>query len=130
MNERVYELINDSGVQMLIFLAGLQSISPSIYESAHVEGASGWEVFWKITLPMIMPMMIANVLFTFVDSITRYNTEMVQYIQGMAFSKAQFGYAAAMSWFHYLCLVVMLGLLALVFVICARVMKRNKEGLV
>ena len=126
----IMDIVNRSGVQILIFLAGIQSISPSIYESAHVEGASGWEVFWKITLPMIMPMMIANVLFTFVDSITRSNTEMVSYIQNMAFGKAQFGYAAAMSWFHYLCLVVMLGLLALVFVICARVMKRNKEGLV
>lgn len=126
----IMDIVNRSGVQILIFLAGIQSISPSIYESAHVEGASGWETFWKITLPMIMPMMIANVLFTFVDSITRSNTEMVSYIQNMAFGKAQFGYAAAMSWFHYLCLVVMLGLLALVFVICARVMKRNKEGLV
>lgn len=126
----IMDIVNRSGVQILIFLAGIQSISPSIYESAHVEGASGWETFWKITLPMIMPMMIANVLFTFVDSITRSNTEMVSYIQNMAFGKAQFGYAAAMSWFHYLCLVVMLGFLALVFVICARVMKRNKEGLV
>lgn len=126
----IMDIVNRSGVQILIFLAGIQSISPSIYESANVEGASGWETFWKITLPMITPMMIANVLFTFVDSITRSNTEMVNYIQNMAFSKAQFGYAAAMSWFHYLCLVVVLGLIALVFVIITRTIKKNKEGLV
>lgn len=126
----IMDIVNRSGVQILIFLAGIQSISPSIYESANVEGASGWETFWKITLPMITPMMIANVLFTFVDSITRSNTEMVSYVQNMAFSKAQFGYAAAMSWFHYLCLVVVLGLIALAFVIITRTMKRNKEGLI
>lgn len=126
----IMDIVNRSGVQILIFLAGIQSISPSIYESANVEGASGWETFWKITLPMIMPMMLANVLFTFVDSITRSNTDMVSYIQNMAFSKAQFGYAAAMSWFHYLCLVVMLGLIALIAVMVSRTMKRNKEGLI
>lgn len=126
----IMDIVNRSGVQILIFLAGIQSISPSIYESANVEGASGWETFWKITLPMIMPMMLANVLFTFVDSITRSNTDMVSYIQNMAFSKAQFGYAAAMSWFHYLCLVVMLGLIALIAVMASRTMKRNKEGLI
>ena len=126
----IMDIVNRSGVQILIFLAGIQSISPSIYESAHVEGASGWETFWKITLPMIMPMMLANVLFTFVDSITRSNTEMVTYIQNMAFSKAEFGYAAAMSWFHYFCLVIMLGLLAVIFVIVQRTMKKNREGLI
>lgn len=126
----IMDIVNRSGVQILIFLAGIQSISPSIYESANVEGASGWETFWKITLPMIMPMMLANVLFTFVDSITRSNTEMVTYIQNMAFSKAQFGYAAAMSWFHYFCLVIMLGILVGAFVIVTRTMKKNKEGLI
>lgn len=124
----IMDIVNRSGVQILIFLAGIQSISPSIYESANVEGASGWETFWKITLPMIMPMMLANVLFTFVDSITRSNTDMVTYIQNMAFNKAQYGYAAAMSWFHYFCLVIMLGILAGVFLIITRTMK-NKEGL-
>lgn len=126
----IMDIVNRSGVQILIFLAGIQSISPSIYESAHVEGASGWETFWKITLPMIMPMMLANVLFTFVDSITRSNTDMVTYIQNMAFSKAQFGYAAAMSWFHYFCLIIMLALLAVIFVIVQRTMKKNREGLI
>ncbi|MBO4733608.1 MAG: sugar ABC transporter permease [Clostridia bacterium] len=124
----IMDIVNRSGVQILIFLAGIQSISPSIYESANVEGASGWEVFWKITLPMISPMMIANVLFTFVDSITRSNTELVSYVQNMAFGRAEFGYAAAMSWFHYICLLLMLGILAVAVIIVMRVAKRNREG--
>jgi ABC-type sugar transport system permease subunit len=92
-----------------------------------VEGASGWEVFWKITLPMISPMMIANVLFTFVDSITRSDTDIVNYVKNMAFSRAEFGYAAAMAWFHYLCLLVMLGILALIVFIVIKTARRNKE---
>lgn len=122
----IMDIVNRSGVQILIFLAGIQSISPSIYESANVEGASGWEVFWKITLPMISPMIIANVLFTFVDSITRSNTELVNYIKNMAFSKAEFGYAAAMAWIHYGCLILMLGILALAAFIVIKVSNRNK----
>ena len=125
----IMDIVNHSGVQILIFLAGIQSISPSIYESANVEGASGWEVFWKITLPMISPMIIANVLFTFVDSITRSNTELVTYIKNMAFSKAEFGYAAAMAWLHYLSLIVLLGILALAVFIVMKTAKRNRGGL-
>lgn len=52
----IFNIVNRSGVQMLIFLAGLQSISPAIYESCTMDGATGWETFWKITFPMISPM--------------------------------------------------------------------------
>ena len=45
----IFNIVNRSGVQMLIFLAGLQSISPAIYESCKIDGATGWETFWKIT---------------------------------------------------------------------------------
>ncbi len=107
----IFDIVNRSGVQILIFLAGIQSISPSIYESANVEGASGWEIFWKITLPMIKPMVLVNALFTFVDSITRENTDIMIYIKGIAFSRGEFGYSAAMSWLHYSMLMILLGLI-------------------
>lgn len=123
----IMNIVNRSGVQILIFLAGIQSISPSIYEAAHVEGASSWEVFWKITLPMLSPMMVVNVLFTFVDSITRADTELIGYIKNMAFSQGQFGYSAAMSWFHYFCLIIMLALLGAAFLIIRKFIQRNKE---
>lgn len=107
----IFDIVNRSGVQILIFLAGIQSISPSIYESANVEGASGWEIFWKITLPMIKPMVLVNALFTFVDSITRENTDIMIYIKGIAFSRGEFGYSVAMSWLHYSMLLILLGLI-------------------
>ena len=56
----IFDVVNRSGVQMLIFLAALQSISPAIYESCKIDGATSWETFWKITLPMISPMILVN----------------------------------------------------------------------
>ena len=67
----IYNIINYSGVQMLIFLAGLQSISDSIYEACRIDGATGWETFWKITFPMISPMILVNAVYTIIDSFTR-----------------------------------------------------------
>lgn len=60
MINNIYDIVNRSGVQMLIFLAGLQSISPAIYEACRIDGATAWETFWKITFPMISPMILVN----------------------------------------------------------------------
>ena len=67
---KIYNIVNRSGVQMLIFLAGLQSISPAIYESCQIDGATAWETFWKITFPMISPMILVNAIYTVIDSFT------------------------------------------------------------
>ena len=77
----VYDIITFSGVQMLIFLAGLQSISPAIYEAARIDGASAWETFWKITFPMISPMILVNGIYTIIDSFTRQNNPVMTYIE-------------------------------------------------
>ena len=66
----IFNIVNRCGVQMLIFLSGLQSISPAIYESCSIDGASGWETFWKITLPMVSPMILVNTIYTIIDSFT------------------------------------------------------------
>ncbi len=71
----LYTIVTCSGVQLIIFLAGLQSISPSIYESATVEGATWWESFWKITIPMISPLILVNTVYTIVDSFTQYGNK-------------------------------------------------------
>ena len=67
----IFAIVNRSGVQMLIFLAGLQSISPSIYEASKIEGATGWETFWKITFPMISPMILVNAIYSAINAFTR-----------------------------------------------------------
>lgn len=68
---QVFKVISYSGVQILIFLSALQSISPTLYEVGKIEGANSYESFWKITLPSIMPMIIATTVYTFVDVVAR-----------------------------------------------------------
>ena len=78
--KRVYDIITSSGVQILIFLAGLQTISPSLFEASSMEGATAWENFWKITVPMISPLIIVNAVYTIVDSMCGVNNVMVSRI--------------------------------------------------
>ncbi|MBQ7387252.1 MAG: sugar ABC transporter permease [Clostridia bacterium] len=106
---QIYSIINYSGVQMLIFLAGLQSISPSIYEASQIEGATGWETFWKITFPMISPMILVNAVYTIIDSFTRTNNPAMVYIDGFGGAPSQ---SIAMSWIYFLLVIVIIGVVA------------------
>ena len=104
----IYGIINYSGIQMLIFLAGLQSISPAIYEACQIEGATGWETFWKITFPMISPMILVNAIYTIIDSFTRTNNPVISYVSGLTDP----GREAAMSWMYFLIVGLMLAVFA------------------
>ena len=110
-----YDIVNSSGVQILIFLSALQSISPALYEAAKVEGATKWEEFWKITFPMLTPMILVNMVYTLVDSFTNPKYGMLNLIQTHAFSNNQIGYASALSWVYFLLVLVLLGLVWLAF---------------
>ena len=112
----VYELVNRSGVQMLIFLSGLQSISPAIYESCTIDGATTWETFWKITFPMISPMILVNAIYTVIDSFTSGSNAVMNYI-GNIYDATQGGdvLATAMYWIYF-------SLVLLVIIIVAAIM--------
>lgn len=111
----IYHLVNRSGVQMLIFLAGLQSISPSIYESCQMEGASSWEIFWKITLPMLSPIILANSVYTVIDSFTSQSNDVMTYILNMeANSTIVSGKQAASAWLYFSLVIITLLLVALI----------------
>lgn len=111
----IFNIVNRSGVQMLIFLAGLQSISPAIYESVQIDGASAWETFWKITFPMISPMILVNAVYTVIDSFTNENAVM-RYISNIANEIPEKGQAisSAMSWIYFLLVIGILGVLVAV----------------
>lgn len=112
--DSIYDVITASGVQILIFLAGLQSIPGSLYEAAVVEGASGWEMFWKITFPMVSPLILVNVVYSIVDSFTKPTNAMILAIQETAFELSYYGYSAAMSWIYFGIVLLMLGLISLI----------------
>ncbi|MDR1073997.1 MAG: sugar ABC transporter permease, partial [Treponema sp.] len=68
---QVYDIAMASGIQIIIFLSALQSISPSVYEAADIEGATKWESFWKVTFPMVSPLILVNVIYSVVDYFIR-----------------------------------------------------------
>ena len=108
----VYDIVNRSGVQMLIFLAGLQSISPAIYESCYMEGASSWETFWKITFPMISPMILVNLVYTVIDSFTSSSNTVINTINTIYDESGRMTEATAMSWIYFLIVMLILAILA------------------
>lgn len=110
----IFNIVNIAGVQMMIFLAGLQSISPAIYEAAEIDGASKWESFWMITFPMISPIILVNIIYTVVDSLTKPENVIMKQIQEQSFKANSMGIASAMAWMYFLLTAVFIGLIVLV----------------
>lgn len=105
-----------SGVQILIFLAGLQKIDMSIYEAAHIDGASSWEVFWKIILPYVKPLALVNAIYTIVEMASFPTNEINTAISAKMFVMGNvYSYSAAMSWTYFLVEFLLLGAAFLVF---------------
>ncbi len=107
-----YDILNSSGVQILIFLSALQSINPSVFEAAKVEGATKWEEFWKITFPMLLPSLLVCTVYTIISTFTNPIYGVMDYIESKAFSNAQLGYASALSWIYFIIIIVVLGVVS------------------
>ncbi|MFC5404774.1 carbohydrate ABC transporter permease [Cohnella soli] len=104
-----------SGVQIIIFIAGLQTIGRTVYEAATIDGASPWETFWKITLPAISPFIVLNILYTIVDLFTFPFSPILSWISwNMSNSSTGYGYASALGWIYFtsvfLLIMIVLGL--------------------
>ena len=107
--DSIYSVISLSGVQIFIFLAGLNAINPSVYEAAYIEGASGWVAFWKITFPMVSPVIVVNVVYSLIDNFTMSTNETMNYIVDMAFQEFNYGVSSAMAWIYCVVLAVLVG---------------------
>lgn len=114
---RINDIISASGVQIVIFIAALQSIPSSMYEVAKIEGATGYETFWKVTFPMVMPHIITNVVYTIVDSFTK--SEVVDLAYEVAFDNFNYGLSSVFS------LVSTIITCVILVVICGAIQKRT-----
>ncbi len=103
----IFTVISIAGVQILIFLAGLQSIPSNLYEAAKVEGATPYESFWKITIPMVSPHIVTVGVFTIVDSFLRspVTTLIIQTKESQ-----QYGVSSAMAWIYFVAVTAFLGI--------------------
>lgn len=105
-----------SGVQILIFLAGLQKIDNQIYEAAEIDGAGPWQVFWKITMPSLKNLIFINAIYTIVLLSTFSENSVILAIKSNMFNTTTgFGVASAMAWMYAAVVLLMIGLTALVF---------------
>lgn len=102
----IVDLVWQSGIQVLIFLAGVLSIPRSYYECASIEGATGWEAFWKVTLPIVSPHILVNLIYTTIDSFTNYNNSVMQYVLRVVYRQIRFSYGSALYWLYFLAIVI------------------------
>ncbi len=109
--ENIFSIISRSGVQTLVFLAALQSISPSMYEVAKIEGATAYETFWKVTIPSILHILLFVVIYTIVDLFL--TSQIAQEAYSFAFEKNKIGIGSALSVVYILNVLLVLGLFLL-----------------
>lgn len=104
-----------TGVQIIIFLIGLQSIPDSYYEAAKVDNANGWLIFWEITVPLLSPTILLNVIYTIIDSFRDTNNKIAELIISVVFDNTQFEYGSAMGWVYFITIFVFIGIVLLAF---------------
>ena len=114
MINQIHQIAMSSGIQILIFLAGLQTISPSIYEASGIEGATSWESFWKITFPMISPMILVVVVYSVIDFLVRTDNVVMEEVTDQIMRLMQYGFGSAMAWFYFLVIAIILGIVGFI----------------
>lgn len=112
--DNIYGIVWNSGIQILLFLSALQNIPSSVREAALIDGATAWEFFWKITVPYIKPFILANIIFTMIDTFTNpLNTVMER--TAVMRNQWAFSEAAAMAWAYFLIILIIISVVVIFF---------------
>ena len=112
--DNIYDVAIASGIQIIIFLSGLQTISSSMYEAASIEGCTKWESLWKITFPMISSLLLVNWIYTIVDFCMRTDNEVIKKISLEMSGQLDYGFASALSWVYFLIVMLYVGITSLI----------------
>lgn len=110
----IYDVAIASGIQIIIFLSGLQTISSNMYEAAAIEGCTAWESLWKITFPMISSLFLVNWIYTIVDFCMRSDNKVLDKISEQMIAHINYGFASAMSWIYFVIVIVIIGVSSLI----------------
>ncbi len=111
--DNIYDVALASGMQIIIFLSGLQTIPKSMYEAADIEGCTAWESLWKITFPSISSIFLVNWVYTVVDFCMRSDNEVIDKIQTIMVENQNYGAASAMTWVYFLIVIAFVGITSL-----------------
>lgn len=110
----VYDIAIASGIQIIIFLSGLQTISRSTYEAAEIEGCTKWESLWKITFPMISSLFLVNWIYTIIDFCMRSDNKVMEKISDTMIVDLNYGFASAMAWVYFGIVIAIIGISSLI----------------
>lgn len=108
--DKIYDVAMASGIQIIIFLSGLQNISPSMYEAADMEGCTKWESLWKITVPMISPIFLVCWVYTIIDFFTKTNNQIMEKINNVMIVQLNYGYSSALAWIYFVVVILLIAL--------------------
>ncbi len=111
---RIFDLVWSCGIQIVLFIAGLQSVSGSVYEAARLEGATRWQEFWFITFPMLSNVTVLVIIFTTVELFTSTNNIVIDKAYSMM-NSGIYGMTSAMLWFYFLIVGVTMGIFILLY---------------
>ncbi|MBR4710818.1 MAG: sugar ABC transporter permease [Clostridia bacterium] len=120
MIDAIYDIVMASGIQIIVFLSGLSAISPSLYEAADVEGCTAWEAFWKITFPMVSPLLLVNAIYTIIDFFMKNDNQVMEWINEQ-FNRSRYGESTAESWVYFGVALAFIGIASFVI---SRVVKQ------
>lgn len=112
---QVQDIVMASGIQIIVFLTGLQSISGSLYEAADIEGCTKWESFWKITFPLISPLLIVNIIYSVIDFFMKTDSEINNKIRDAMVINMDYGFSSAMAWIYFVLVIALIGICSLIF---------------
>ena len=112
--DSIYDVAMASGIQIIIFLSGLQNISPSMYEAAEMEGCTAWESLWKITVPMVSPLMLVCWIYTIVDFFMKTDNKVMEKISEQMVVQLNYGFSSAMAWIYFVVCMLLIGLSSLI----------------
>ncbi len=112
--DNIYDIAIASGIQIIIFLSGLQTISSSMYEAADIEGCTKWESLWKITFPMISSLLLVNWVYTVIDFSMRSDNEVIEKIDKITVESQNYGFGSAMSWIYFVIIMAIVGVSSLI----------------
>lgn len=110
----VQDIVMASGLQIIVFLTGLQGIPGSLYEAADMEGCTRWESFWKITFPLISPLLIVNIIYSVIDFFMKTDNQIMTKINETMVINMDYGFASAMAWIYFAVVIVIIGVASLI----------------
>lgn len=110
----IYDVAIASGIQIIIFLSGLQTIPENMYEAAQIEGCTAWESLWKITFPMISSLLLVNLIYTIVDFCMRTDNEVMEKISTTMIANLDYGFSSAMAWIYFVIVIAIIGVSSLI----------------